>query len=277
MTVWNAVLLGLVQGIAEFLPISNSGHLSVINNLFKLSDVTAGHALFTVLVRLAAIAALCVVYWPEILAMYYETLSFANVGPYAGVQKERYPAAKTFVMLVVATLPLLLILPFRDRMQDLYDRHVYIGVALILTGCMLYVSDRMTPGKKNEAGMSITDALIIGLCQCMAMFPGLSRAGVVMIAGLAVGLKRPVAVRFCFLLSIPALLGSMLLALGRTFRDGIEWSFVPAYLVGTVVALIASFAAIHVMRYIGKNGKFGGFAYYCWIVGVLSIILYLIF
>ncbi|MBQ9687343.1 MAG: undecaprenyl-diphosphate phosphatase [Oscillospiraceae bacterium] len=277
MTVWNAVLIGLVQGLAEFFPISNSGHLSVVNNLFKLSDVAEDHALFTAMIRLAAIVAVCLVYWPEIVAMYYELLSFANLGPYAGVRKERYPAARVFIMIVLATLPLFLILPFREMMQILYDRNVYIGVAMILTGCMLYVSDRMIPGKKTEASMTISDALIIGLCQCMAMFPGLSRIGVAIIAGLAVGLKRHVAVRFAFLLSLPALLGSFILSLGTTFQNGVDWSCAPAYLVGTVVALLASLAAIYLMRYISKNGKFGGFAYYCWIVGVLSIILYLIF
>ena len=277
MTVWNAILIGLVQGLTEFLPISTSGHLSVLSNLFKLSNLTTEHALFMAFIRLAAIAALCLVYWPELTAMYYELISFANLGPYAGIKKERYPAARVGILLVVATLPLLLILPIRQMMQVLYERNVYIGIALILTGCMLYVSDRMIPGKKTEASMTISDALIIGLCQCMAMFPGLSRVGVVIIAGLAVGLKRHVAVRFAFLLSLPALLGSFILSIGTSVRNGVDWSFAPAYLVGTVAALLASLAAVYLMRAISKNGKLGGFAYYCWIVGVLSIILYLIF
>ena len=148
---------------------------------------------------------------------------------------------------------------------------------LILTGCLLYVSDRMLPGKKNLGGMTVFDALIIGLCQSVATIPGLSRTAVTITAGTAVGLRRDVAVNFSFLLSIPAVFGAAILALIDALRDGIDWSFVPAYLIGTAVALVMGVLSIHLMRYIGKKRRFGGFSYYCWVIGVLSIILYLIF
>ena len=277
MAIWNAVLLGLIHGIAEFLPVSSSGHFAVVNNLFKLSDISQEHPLFLALLYLASLASVCIVYWPEISAMAYELLSFAGLGPLAGEERERYPAARCFLMLVLGSLPLLLAMPINSRMEALNGRNIFIGIMLILTGFILYISDKMHPGRKNLNSMSVTDALIIGLCQSVSTIPGLSRAAVTITAGVAVGLRRSVAVNFSFLLSIPAVFGAALLSLGDALRQGIEWSFVPAYLVGTAVALVTGIGAIHLMRYIGRNRRFGGFSYYCWVIGVLSVILYLIF
>ena len=277
MSIWNAVLLGLIQGIAEFLPISNSGHLAIVNNLFKLSNISEGHALFQTLLFLASLSAVCIVYGPELRAMAFELLSFVDRGPLAGQERSHYPAARCFFMLVLATLPLFLALPFNSRVETLQNRDIFVGIMLILTGCLLYVSDRMIPGKKNEKSMSVTDALLIGLCQSVSTIPGLSRTAVTMTAGIAVGLRRDFTVNFSFLLSIPAIFGAAILSLGRAARDGIDWHSVPAYLIGTAVALVTSVGVIHLMRYISRKGRFGGFAYYCWVVGVLSVILHLIF
>ena len=275
MSIWEAVLLGLVQGIAEFLPISSSGHLSIVNNLFKISE--EGHMFFDVLLHLGTLASIFIVYWQDIKDMFYEVISFANLGPLAGQPRERYPQARTFIMIVMATLPLFLILPINDMIETLYYNNVFIGVAIILTGCMLYVSDRMKPGKKTERSMTILDAVIIGLCQCVATIPGLSRSGTTITAGIATGLRRDFAVKFSFLLSIPAVLGANILSLADAFREGINWASVPAYLVGMVAAMLSGIAAINLLKYISNKGKFGGFAYYCWVMGVLSIILYMIF
>jgi len=277
MTIWNAVLLGLIQGIAEILPISSSGHLAVVNNLFKLSNLAEGHALFQALLYLATLISVCLVYWPELCAMANELLALAGAGPLAGQENLRWSAARCFLMLVLATLPLLLALPINSRMELLNGRNIFIGIMLILTGCLLFVSDRMIPGKKNQNSMTVFDALIIGLCQSVATIPGLSRSAVTITAGVATGLKRSFAVNFSFLLSIPAMFGAAILAFSDAVRAGIDWSFVPAYLVGTAVAILSGVASIHLMRYISRKSGFGGFSYYCWVVGVLSIILHLIF
>ena len=277
MTVWNAVLLGLVQGIAEFLPISGSGHLAIVNNLFKLSNLSDGHALFQALLHVAAIISVCIVYWPEISAMVREILSFANLGPLAGYEQAHYPAARCFCMILLGTLPLFLALPLNARIETLNDRNILIGVMLILTGCLLYVSDRMLPGNKNNKSMTVFDALIIGLCQSVATIPGLSRSAVTITAGIATGLRRDFTVTFSFLLSVPAVFGAAILSFADAFREGIDWQSVPAYLVGTAVAMLSGVICIHLLRYISKKRRFGGFSYYCWVVGVLSIILHLIF
>lgn len=277
MSIWNAILLGLVQGIAEFLPISSSGHLSVLNNLFHMSTAEDGHMFFDVLLHLGTLVSICVVYWKDIVDMFFEVISFANLGPRAGTRQRHYPAARLFLMIVVATLPLVLILPIKDMLEGLYYNSIFIGVMLILTGCMLYLSDKMLQGRKTETNMSFLDALLIGICQCVATIPGLSRSGTTITAGMATGLRRDFAVKFSFLMSLPAVLGANILSLAHAFRDGVDWQYMPAYLVGTAVAMVTGIGAISLIKHISQKGKFGGFAYYCWIVGVLSIILTMIF
>ena len=277
MSVGNAILLGLVQGITEFLPVSSSGHLSILNNLFGLTTAEDGHLLFDVLLHLGTLVSILVVYGQDVKDMVFETLALMNLGPQAGQQRGRRPGARLFFMIGIATLPLLLILPIKDLLEGLYDKSIFIGIALILTGCMLYVSDRMTPGTKNVGGMTLLDALIIGLCQCVAVIPGLSRSGTTITAGIATGLKRDFAVKFSFLLSIPAVLGANILSLIDAFRAGVDWSLFPAYLIGMATAMISGIVAIELLKYISRHSKFGGFAYYCWVVGALSIILTMIF
>ena len=277
MSILNAVILGLVQGIAEFLPISSSGHLSILNNLFHMSTAEDGHLFFDVLLHLGTLISILIVYWTDIVEMFYEVISFVNLGPLAGERKEHYPAARMFLLIVTATLPLFLILPINDMLEGLYYNSVFMGVMLILTGCMLYVSDRILPGKKTEKNMTFLDALIIGICQCVATIPGLSRSGTTITAGLATGLRREYAVKFSFLMSLPAVLGANILSFVDAVQEGVDWANMPAYLVGTAVALVSGIAAISLLKYISQKGKFGGFAYYCWVVGVLSIILTAIF
>ena len=276
MSIWNAVLLGFVQGVAEFLPISSSGHLSMIYNLFNLTPLEDGHMLFSVLLRLATLISILIVYWNDILAIVYELLSFANVGPMVG-QPCKYRGTRLLVMIIISVLPMLFIIPLRAQLNKLFYRSVFIGVMMILTGFMLYTSDRMTPGRKTERSMTMFDALIIGLCQCAAAIPGLSRSCTTITAGVATGLRRDFAVKFSMLMSLPAVVGSVLLNLIDTFKSPVDWSCLPAYLVGTAVALVSGIVAINVLKYISAKGKFGKFAYYCWVVGVLGIILTMIF
>lgn len=277
MSIWNAVILGLVQGLTEFLPVSSSGHLSILNNLFSMTMTDDGHLFFDVLLHLGTLGSICIVYWKDIRQMFFETIGIVNLGPLAGARQERYPGARMFFMIVMATLPLLLILPIKDMIETLYYNNIFIGVALVLTGCMLYVSDKMKPGKKTEGGITVLDAIIIGLCQCVAVVPGLSRSGTTITAGIATGLRRDFAVKFAFLMSLPAVLGANILSLVDAVREGINWACVPAYLVGMVAAFVSGIAAISLIKYIADRGKFGGFAYYCWVMGVLSIILTMIF
>ncbi len=277
MTVFNAIILGLIQGIAEFLPISSSGHMSVLGNLFDVVTVNDGHLLFDAMLKLGVLAAVVVVYWQEMADIFFEMLGLMGIGPRAGQRKQHYPSARLFIMIFVGSLPLLLALPVINQIETLYYRNIFIGVAIILTGFILYVSDKMKPGKKTERGITIFDALIIGICQCVSVIPGLSRTGTTITAGISTGLKPDFALKFSFLLSVPAMLGAVILSLTDAFRQGVDIHNVPAYLVGMLAAMLSGIAAISFMKKFFENGKFGGFAYYCWVFGVLSIILTMIF
>lgn len=278
MSIINAVILGLVQGVAEFLPISSSGHLSILNNLFHMSSVEEGHLFFDVLLHFGTLVSICVVYWQDIVDMIHEVLGIVNLGPLAGERRERYPSARLFYMIIMATLPLLIVLPIQDMLETLYYNNIFIGVTLILTGCMLFVCDKMTVGRKTGNTMTTLDAIIIGLCQCVAIVPGLSRSGTTITAGVACGLKKEFAVKFSFLMSLPAVIGANILSFIDVLKGGgIDWHSVPAYLVGTAVAMVSGIAALSFLKHVVSKGKFGGFAFYCWLIGVLSIILTMIF
>ena len=279
MTISSAILLGIVQGVAEFLPISSSGHLAILQNLFALS---AGeeHMFFDVLLHLGTLISICVCYWGDIVAMAREIFIVLRGGRKADGTPVTQPlgAARLFLMIVVGTLPLFLVLPINDSVEQLYYITPFIGVALLLTGCMLFVSDRMTPGKKTERNMRFRDALIIGLCQCVATIPGLSRSGATITAGIATGLDRKFAMKYSFLLSLPAVLGANLLSLIKALtEESVDTSLIPAYLIGMLFAMLSGIAAILLMKLIARKSKFGWFAYYCWGAGALTIILSLIF
>lgn len=165
MTISSAILLGIVQGVAEFLPISSSGHLAILQNLFALS-AGEDHLFFDVLLHLGTLISICVCYWGDIVAMVREVFIVLRGGRRAdGTPVQgNLGAARLFMMIVVGTLPLFLVLPINDKVEELYYITPFIGVALLLTGCMLFVSDKMTPGKRTEKNMRFRDALVIGLC-----------------------------------------------------------------------------------------------------------------
>ena len=166
MTIWNAILLGLVQGIAEFLPISSSGHLSILQNLFHMSTAEDGHLFFDVLLHLGTLVSICIVYWRDIVAMVRETFAFfGNTRLPAEQRRKQFPAARMVLMIILATLPLFLILPINDKVEQLYYHTFFIGLMLILTGCLLFVADKMPKGTRTEKNMRVHDALIIGACQ----------------------------------------------------------------------------------------------------------------
>lgn len=277
MSIWNAILLGLVQGIAEFLPISSSGHLSILQNLFHMSTTENGHLFFDVLLHLGTLISICIVYWRDIVAMVRETFAFFRNTRLPAEQRQQLPAARLVLMIILATLPLFLILPINDQVEQLYYHTFFIGLMLILTGFLLFVADKMPKGTRTEKNMRVRDALIIGVCQAVATIPGLSRSGTTIAAGMATGLDRSFAVRFSFLMSLPAVLGANILSLAKAAKTGIDVSLLPAYLIGMFVAMVSGVAAIGLVKRLTSKGRFGAFSYYCWGAGALTMILSLIF
>lgn len=277
MTIGWAILLGLIQGVAEFLPISSSGHLSIIQNLFH-GQTAEGHMFFDVLLHLGTLISVCIVYWADIVAMVRGLIALFRRAPAqdSGARTKNAVGARLFLMLVLGTLPLFLVLPLQDYIEQLYYNTTFIGIVLILTGVMLFAGDRMYRGRKTERSMTVGNALFIGLCQAIATIPGLSRSGTTITAGLAAGLDRTFAVRYSFLLSLPAVLGANILSLIKAAKAGIDVSLLPTYLIGMAVAMVSGVAAIGLVKYITNKAKFGRFAYYCWAAGLLTVILSLV-
>ncbi len=276
MKILTAALLGLVQGVAEFLPISSSGHLSILQNLFKLDYAESEHLLFDVLLHVGTLAAVFIFYWKDIKAMVRDTVSFiAGNTQDSGEEGRLKPSVRLVFLIIVATLPLVVVLPFTDAVERLSANTPFIAFALIITGVLIYVSGKLSEGRRTEKTASILDAVAVGAAQAVAVIPGLSRSGTTITVGLARGFRRDFAVRFAFLLSIPAVLGSTLVTLLKAvLNGGIVWANVPAYLVGMAVAGVVGYGAlVFLKRIVSKPDGFSKFAYYCWGVGVLSLIL----
>ena len=273
MSYLTAVLLGLVQGVAEFLPISSSGHLAIAEQLLNLQGASNVPEFFDVLLHLGTLVAVFIAYWDDIRDMIVEL--FAGIGDLAhhSTPNPVPPARRLILLIIVGTLPLFVMVPFRHFFSSLGDNMYFIGGALIFTGILLFVSDRVHHGRKTEKTATLLDALLVGIGQAIALCPGISRSGMTITTGCFAGFERKFAVRFAFLLSIPAVIGANILSLKDAIDAGIDWASVPAYLVGVAVAAVSGYACIRLLRYIADKGRFGAFAYYCWAVGALTLAL----
>ena len=279
MTVLSSIFLGLVQGVAEFLPISSSGHLSLFQHFFGL--VSSEESLFfDVLLHLGTLIAIFVYYWKDIVALCKQFVQLVRClfsKQKRKTMKQLPPDGRLILMILVATLPLFVVLPIKDKVESLYGNTIFVGAALVVTGCVLFFSDRMSRGKKGPKSATMLDALLVGVGQAVAVVPGLSRLGTTISAGMMRGFHRRFAVRFSFLLSIPAVLGANILSIGEAVRQGIDVSQLPAYIVGTLVAAVSGFFAIRLVNMLADKGKFGSFAYYCWGIGPAAVLASLIF
>ena len=275
MSLFHSILLGLIQGVAEFLPISSSGHLAIAEQLLGVEGASEIPGFFDVLLHLGTLVAVFVAYWPEIRDMILEF--FRGIGDLIhGTTPTPVPPARRMILLViVGTLPLFVILPFKDWIEGLSSNLYVVGLALLATGCLLFASDRVRKGRTTERSTRMTDALLVGAAQALATCPGLSRSGTTITAGCFLGFERKFAVRYSFILSIPAILGANILSLKDALEGAVIWSEVPVYLAGVIVAAVVGYACIRLLKMIADKGKFGAFAYYCWAAGLVSLVLVL--
>lgn len=271
MTYFMSIVLGFVQGVAEFLPISSSGHLFILQNWFGLEKPDN---LFNVLLHFATLIAVCVVYWRDIVDMITEFCRGVAALTNRKDDHGPVPSARRLVMMVIlGTLPLFLVLPVEDKVEAMGGSNLFVGITLLFTGAILFVSDRMAKGKKNARTATVKDALLVGCAQAVAVVPGLSRSGCTIAAGMAVGFDRAFAVRFSFLLSLPAVLGATLLKVIDVAQEGVDTTLLPIYLVGMIVAGVVGYFSIRLVNLLAQKNKFGKFAYYCWVMGLAAIVV----
>ena len=276
MHLLNAFILGLVQGVAEFLPISSSGHLSIAQNLLGLGVEGTDDVFFDVLLHLGTLVAVFAAYWDDIREMILEFFRMIGDVAHGTVPRSVPPARRLILLIIVGTLPLFVILPFRHMVEALYGNTFFVGIALLVTGALLFTCDRIRKGRKTERSATMVDVLIVGAGQAIATCPGISRSGMTISMGCFRGMERRFAVRFAFLLSIPAVLGANILQIGDVVEAGVDVKLLPAYLLGVVAAGVSGYLSIRLVRLVAEKGRFGAFAYYCWAAGAVTLVLSLL-
>ena len=276
MSLLSSILLGVIQGVAEFLPISSSGHLAIAEHLLGMSGASDIPEFFDGLLHLGTLVAVFVAYWDDVQDMVVELFCGVRDLARGSTPTPVPPARRMILLIIVGTLPLLVVLPIKDLVEGLADNMYFVATALLVTGCLLFASDRVKKGRKTEKSATMVDVLLVGVAQAVATCPGISRSGTTITAGCFRGFDRKFAVRFSFLLSIPAILGANILSLKDAVEAGIIWADIPVYLVGVAVSAVVGYACIRLLKMVADRGKFGFFAYYCWAVGALTLILTLI-
>lgn len=275
MSYLQAIILGLVQGITEFLPVSSSGHLAILQSFFGLES-TENHLLFDVLLHLGTLGAVLITYWGDIAGLTREGLVQLHLKKPRRGQKPDLLKQRMILFILLATLPLVLVVFLRKAVAYLYENTFFIGFALLVTGGLLFAADRLGHGTKNERNATLGSVMLVGLSQALATVPGLSRSGTTISVGMFCGFERSFAVKFSFLLSVPAVLGANLLTFIDAVQAGIDFSLLPVYLVGVLAAFVSGFFAISLLRILVQKSRFGSFAYYCWGAGLVTLILSLV-
>ena len=290
MTFIQSVFLGIIQGITEFLPVSSSGHLSILRNLFGIQ--TDGGLLFDVMVHLGTVIAICVVFRRDVLRMIGETIRmvsdiWANGSVLIHNKKEkdarRYKKIlhnnyrRFVVMVLCATIPTAVIgYAARDLVTLASDSLLAPGIGLILTAVFLIIADVSENGKKIPKDISFTNSFLIGIAQGISTLPGLSRSGTTIAACLISGYDKRFAVKYSFIMAIPAILGAACMEIGQVFSSRISLSQFFIYLAGAVTAGVVGYFSCRKMLTIVRKKKFRGFAIYCLILGSISIIGYVV-
>ncbi len=271
MSYLQAVILGFVQGLTEFLPVSSSGHLALLQHFFGISGDNV--LLFTVLLHVGTLISVFFMYWKDIWDLIREL--FITIGDLVtgkGLRLAERPTRKLGVMIIVASIPTAIIgFAFNDFFESLYTGIIYIGIGFLITGTMMYFSEKLGSNSRDLEHMNFRNALFIGLLQGIAICPGISRSGSTLVGGLTTGLKRDFAVRFAFLISIPAIMGSALVEGKHAIEEGIDLSIIGPVLVGMAVAAVSGVIAIKAMIKVVSDKKLKYFSYYVWALGIAVI------
>lgn len=255
MNIIQAAILGLVQGLAEFLPISSSGHLELAQTIMKLDASSNEMLLLTVLLHLGTLLAVLVVFWKDWL----------------NILKNPF-RSKTLGLLLLASLPALAVALVLD-VDDLFGSG-FLGLAFIITGVFLLIAEGFHKKKAEQVG--VRHALSMGVMQAVALMPGVSRSGSTLLGGVASGLDRKSAAKFSFMMSAPAILGSFLLEGKKAVESGaleiLSAAFVPV-LAGVLIAAVSGFLAIRFMLQLINRISLRWFALYVFVLGALVVVL----
>lgn len=286
-----SVIMGLVQGLTEFLPVSSSGHLALIKALFNVETDTG--ILFDVLLHFGTLISIIVVFYKDILRLILEfigmcrdlfgnmVLFFKSIGSidkahdYAPVLSNAY--RRFVVLLIVSTIPTGLIGIFMDDVVSYANSSLLItGICLIITGLILVLSDFLPDKGKRLKDVNFGDAFCVGVSQGIATLPGLSRSGTTITACMLCGFDRRLAAKYSFIMSIPAVLGAVILEISDVASDTITAGDVGCYIVGMIIAGAVGYVALKITMKLVISKYFKYLAFYCMFIGAVSIITYIV-
>lgn len=273
MSIIEATLYGIIQGVAEFLPISSSGHLALAQNFFG-TEAENGFA-FNIALHLATLLSVCVVFRKDVFALIKGFFSLVKKLFTGRLKQGLDSGERLFLMLCVATLPLIPIklLGLDETVEEISTVSWVIGILLIINGTLLFVSDRLKQTELKAENGGYLRPLGVGIVQALiGILPGISRSGSTITGGRIFGFSREEAVRLSFLMSIPAILGACVTELPDLFSEGMSADMLAPVIVGATVAAAVGFFAIKLLQYISKNKGFAVFSVYSIIIGASAII-----
>lgn len=267
-----ALVLGVVQGLTEFLPVSSSGHLVLFQHFFGLVEP---ELLFDISVHVGTLLAVLVVFYRDILQILDALVRLPGLVRSAGgwgALFTGHPEIRLMAMIMSGCIPTALLgIFFAKVAEQLFGTLWLVGAALLVTGTFLWFTQRQKTVGRPIGQMRLKDALIIGLIQGLAIIPGISRSGATISAALYLGVDRELAGRFSFLLAIPAILGALVLGLdGEAFHTDLPLGTI---VLGSLTAAFVGYLALVVLLKMVKKGQLYRFAPYCWLVGITAIVL----
>lgn len=264
-----AIILGVIQGLTEFLPISSSGHLVLFQHIFGLKEP---EIFFDISVHAGTLVAVIVYFRKDLQAIIISTTRFVVMMlkrevSFGDVWKDS--DTKLAFLIIIGTIPTAIIgLLFKSVADQLFSSIFIVGCALMVTGVLLWITHIIKTKGESIEHFSVKDALLIGLVQGLAITPGISRSGSTIAVGILLGLNRETAARYSFLLSIPAIVGAQIISLKDISAHDLDL----VTLMGTIAAGIVGYCALKLLVYIVKKGRMHLFSPYCWLVGVIALI-----
>ncbi len=260
MSLFDAALLGLIQGLTEFLPVSSSGHLVLFQDLLGLNE--PGVTLEVML------------HFGTLLSVFFVFgRDFSNLFKFC---RDQYQLHLLIMLILGAAVTGMLGLWFGKYIEQLFGSPLAVGLMLLVTGLIIFLIKFVPQGQKNTSAMKPLDAVLIGLLQAFAIIPGISRSGTTILASLWRGLNRDAAVRYSFMLSVPIIFGATVVEAKGLLASGLENTMLLNYAVGTFIAFLSGIFAIKIFIKMLSGSKFYYFAFYCWSIGLLVIIFSLI-
>ena len=281
-----SIIMGIVQGVTEFLPVSSSGHLAIFKHILNVETDTG--ILFDILLHIGTLIAIFAVYFKDIKELFIEGCrliadlvmnlitwcqNLASKGERRPYRKLVGTTNRKFVVLIIlSTIPTGIIGVIGGNIVEVASETLIVpGICLLMTSMLLLIADGVKTGRKRIGSVTYTNSFVLGIFQGVATLPGLSRSGTTITACLLSGFEKSLAVKYSFIMSIPAVLGAAVLEIkdiGKVSISAGEWA---SYIVGMAVAAVVGYICIKTMLVVVRKKKFKGFAIYCAIIGIIAL------